>query len=440
MVAFYPLTEIETLRRPEPLFSSEDALRNQSVGAEGELLLWLPAAAGTALDIELNVTWPAATGAVVPLDFGSIGVKVLAAAPGLPNAGSPEDLVPPPPPLPPLPPPPPPPPRDLFVPPTQAAAFGPHHGPGVTLAASSATGKGGATAVWGGQPIGGRSTGVACNEVALLTAASNRSFWLELGPRAAPWTDIGWCAASLDATGASWVGPAPPWIGFQAKGKAWVYRSTGLFKASSSSSWHDQGVPFGAAFGGGANVTAVRHPPRPESDSNGAGAWRLEFLVDGRSQGNVSVGSDEMPADIVGCVAACGGGTVATVGGEHWPPPAPPAPPPTPAPSGGGAGAELMLSSGPGGEIQAFGESVLVPAGRLPRPHTLMLRVLVDRSLIEAFAQRGRRSVALPIYSEANHTALVWRPPAAAGGHQVVAVDRPTVSMTVWAMRTGYFE
>ena len=129
MATFYPLREIESLRRTL-LFSSADALRNGSAGgAGGEVVLWLQAAAGTALDIEVNVTWGGA--APVPLDFGSIGIKVLAVAPApassrlLPadRGGAAQPTAP-----------------------TQAAAFGPHHGPAVTLAASTSGGRPGTMA------------------------------------------------------------------------------------------------------------------------------------------------------------------------------------------------------------------------------------------------------------------------------------------------------
>jgi hypothetical protein len=160
-------------------------------------------------------------------------------------------------------------------------------------------------------------------------------------------------------------------------------------------------------------------------------------LVDGKSQGKITVKSADMLADVVGCVAACGGGEVATIGGEHWPVPPPAPPPPAPHPPHGG-GSELLISSvGSGGQMM-FGTEILEPAGRQPRPSSLSLRVLVDRSIVEAFAQGGRRSVAFPVYTAGNATALVWRPSASDGGGTVAA--KPKVAISVWAMGTGYIE
>ena len=407
MVTFYPLEEIKTLRK-RLLFSSADALRTGVFnGSDGEL--WLPTAAGTALDIEINITFPTSedAAAAVPAMFGAVGVKVLGMAtpPASPIAAA---AAPP--------------------SPTQPVAFDlTKHGPGVTI--DQVKGRAGSIAIWGGAAVGSKSPGTACNQVALLTNSS-RSFWMVLGQRANPWTDLGWCSSSLDTSGKSWAGPKPSWIGYQGKGAAWLYRSTGLFKASSAPD-HDQGIAYGKAFGSGNNVTAIRHAPI----ANG-GPWALEFLVDGKSQGKVTLKSGDMAGDMVGCVAACGGGEVATIGGEHWPVPPPgPPPPPAPRPPAGG-GAELLISStGSEGEI-SFGRDILEPAGRKPRPTSLALRVLVDRSIIEAFAQRGRRSVAFPIYTGGNATALVWRPNNVSGS----APAAPKVSIAVWAMSTGYFE
>jgi len=115
------------------------------------------------------------------------------------------------------------------------------------------------------------------------------------------------------------------------------------------------------------------------------------------------------------------------------------------------------LESSAGGQ-QHGAAAALAPAGR-PRPSSISLRVLVDRSIVEVFAQGGRGSLAFPIYSGANGTALLWRPPPpssflrvqqdvhamageleeAAASTQQRQQQRPRASIRVWSMGTGYF-
>ena len=166
MVTFYPLAEIKKLRKAL-LFSSDDALRGALNGSAGEL--WLPTAAGTALDIEITLTWPTEdAAAAVPAEFGSVGVKVLGVAPALVSAAINRIAA-------------------VAPPPAQPVAFDlKRHGPGVTI--NAINGRAGSVAVWGGKVVGSKSPGPACNQVALL--ANSSSFWMVLGPRANPWTDL----------------------------------------------------------------------------------------------------------------------------------------------------------------------------------------------------------------------------------------------------------
>jgi hypothetical protein len=124
----------------------------------------------------------------------------------------------------------------------------------------------------------------------------------------------------LDASGNTWKGPSPKWMGYQDVGAAFVFRgSSGAFKASSP--WTGApapGINYGSKFGRGENVTAIRH-----------GRQQLEFLVDGKSQGVINL-TIPMPDDVVGCVGICGGGAASTAGIAPTPTPGPPPIPPTP--------------------------------------------------------------------------------------------------------------
>lgn len=65
-----------------------------------------------------------------------------------------------------------------------------------------------------------------------------------------------------------------------------------------------QGMAYGNTFGHGSIVTVIRHLPQHQE------AETLEFLVDGKSQGAVTMPLD-LPEDVVGCVGMCsiGGGS-----------------------------------------------------------------------------------------------------------------------------------
>jgi hypothetical protein len=422
---FYPASTLASLRGAILL----DTTMVWS-GAPGRLDL--PKAAGNCLDIEINITFP---GGVVPADFGSVGVSVL---------GSPTCDASPPAPSP----------RPPSPAPRESAAFDQtQHGPHVSVTIRA----NGSEASWGATQGGN----LACNEVAfidgtnvssldvlgsssllLLSLSSSQqqqqSYWVRLGT-VGEWQDIGWCSRSVDATGATWVGPNPKYLGFQGTNKAWLYRNnlgqkTGLYKASSAPSDESQGIPYGASYTSGANVTAIRALP-----SAGHPFGHLEFLVDGVSQGVVTL-DEAMPDDVVGCVATCGGGDITTGVATPSPPPTPPAPPPC-------ANTEVTVSSTGGGAF-ALNRVPLAPSqSARPRPTVLTLRVLVDRSVVEAFAQGGRAtwaSMTFPAIGQ-NRTALVWSLPtrtADGGGGSAQnggsGVDTPTFSIRVWEMQTGY--
>ena len=131
-----------------------------------------------------------------------------------------------------------------------------------------------------------------------------------------------------------------PWAGDQIGG-AWFYRNydrrsgKGLFKEPLDAT--SQGVVYGSAFQGGANVTAIKHD-----------ALHLEFLVNSESQGVVML-KKPLPAGAVGCVSACPAARPAvqlSLGdGKPLQPPLPPPPtPPTP----------LMLQTCDGSAAQHF--------------------------------------------------------------------------------------
>lgn len=179
----YPVAELTTLRR-RLLFDSRDAWwppRQQGGG-----VLVLLSAAGDCLDIELNVTW---SGRNVPANFGSIGVFVLA-----PEAA---------------------PKQRLWRQEQPVVLDRRRHGPHVAIGGGGSGGVAANTvASWG--PVTTRP-GAGCNELALLNESS-ASFWIQIGSPASPWQDVGWCSPTLDATGASWQGPDPKWIGYQGRG------------------------------------------------------------------------------------------------------------------------------------------------------------------------------------------------------------------------------
>jgi hypothetical protein len=76
------------------------------------------------------------------------------------------------------------------------------------------------------------------------------------------WVDLGWCSRSIDGTGATWIGPAPKWVGYQRNGSAWMYRSEALYvTAAPYASAPAQGASYGDVFGSGQNITALRWSP-----------------------------------------------------------------------------------------------------------------------------------------------------------------------------------
>lgn len=162
------------------------------------------------------------------------------------------------------PPPPPPPPSP---PPPQAASFA-AAGTGITVP------PGGANASWG-----------PCNYVALLDGASSQSFWLNI-VNGAQFIDIGFCTPDVPLNIA---GPSD-WLGFKA-GKAWIYRSSGAYHTAAPPP--GQGVPYGAAFGEGDFVTAIRRS-----------STQIEFLVNNASQGMIALPGG-IPEGVVGCAALC---------------------------------------------------------------------------------------------------------------------------------------
>jgi hypothetical protein len=420
MVTFQPVSTLESLR-DELVFDERNAWGKAAAGA-----LRLPHADGDCLDIEINITW---AGGLVPEEFGTVGLSVLGGHTG----GSTTTAV------------------------DAAVITGPslvspmydsnensmaHKAPGAAEARSrfdtNLHGHGpairitdnGALASWG--PISSPGQ-VGCNEVALLSPNESDSFTLRLGS-ASQWIDMGWCAPSLDATGKSWIGPSPKWIGFQQNGSAWVYRSNqgatnGLFKASSPDppTWTSQGVPYGRSYGAiGQNLTATRYRPSPAAPHG-----QLEWHVDGEPQGRVNL-SVPLPHDAVGCISVCGGGEVAAGGGAI-----PPSPPPPPSHTGA---YEVVIASGKGGSFSLNGVALAPVGSTRPRPAALSLRVLVDRSVVEGFAQGGRATIARMLFPPpgANTTSLVWRPSAGTSGTDALDFLPPKFSVRVWSMRTGY--
>ena len=205
MLRFYPLPTLTKLRS-ELLVDEPDAWKR---GPSGGGVLAVPKGAGDCLDIELNVSF---AGGTVPPSFGSIGVIVLG------QGSVPLHTT-------------------VSVPSAAAAAAADFstrqsdHGPRVQISVASATGS---IASWGAVS---KAPGSGCNEVAFLSTparadAPNASYTLRLGD-IGPWIDAGWCSRSLDGSGASWIGPAPKWIGYQKNHSAWVYRASGLFRVAS---------------------------------------------------------------------------------------------------------------------------------------------------------------------------------------------------------------
>jgi hypothetical protein len=79
--------------------------------------------------------------------------------------------------------------------------------------------------------------------------------------------------------------------------KAWIYRASGNYQTAALPPAHN--VPYGAAYGQGDIITAIRH-----SDT------QIEFLLNGESQGVIEL---PRPGNVVGCADVCnlpvGGGS-----------------------------------------------------------------------------------------------------------------------------------
>ena len=87
----------------------------------------------------------------------------------------------------------------------------------------------GATASWSDAGLG-----PSCNEVAFMQQ-TNLSFSIKLSGDA-KFIDFGWCSPSLNP-GGDWASSAEAgWMGEQGVDKAWIYRSSGWFKASTAAS------------------------------------------------------------------------------------------------------------------------------------------------------------------------------------------------------------
>jgi sucrose-6-phosphate hydrolase SacC (GH32 family) len=86
--------------------------------------------------------------------------------------------------------------------------------------------------------------------------------------------------------------------------------------------------------------------------------------------------------------------------------------------------------------LQPGWQKLAPPHSNRTRPTALSLRVLVDRSVVEAYAQNGTATLAQATYLTTNQTALIWRP----GAGQAAAKAKPVFSVRVWAMQTGHVE
>jgi sucrose-6-phosphate hydrolase SacC (GH32 family) len=112
--------------------------------------------------------------------------------------------------------------------------------------------------------------------------------------------------------------------------------------------------------------------------------------------------------------------------------------------SAGSGGATVVISSSKGtsGGFALQGNQPLAPDhSSRARPNELTLRVLVDRSVVEAFAQGGRATWASSLFVTSNQTAVVWTPPAVSTQRKnATAAAPPTFSVRVWAMGTGHID
>ena len=64
----------------------------------------------------------------------------------------------------------------------------------------------------------------------------------------------------------------------------------------------------------------------------------------------------------------------------------------------------------------------------------LTLRVLVDSSVVEAFAQGGRATTAGLVFSRGNQTALVWQQSKG----ETQPAGRPVFSVKIWEMSSAW--
>jgi hypothetical protein len=138
--------------------------------------------------------------------------------------------------------------------------------------------KGGATATW----IGAGS----CNHVALLNGSSSQSFWIKVKTDA-QFVDIGFCLPGINLN----ISGPSDWMGYQS-GMAWIYRASGAYQTAAPPP--GQGIAYGAAYGMNDIVTATRL-----SDT------QIEFVLNGVSQGVITLGSPGIPATVVGCADVC---------------------------------------------------------------------------------------------------------------------------------------
>eukprot|EP00658_Telonema_sp_P-2_P059835 TRINITY_DN48935_c0_g1_i1.p1 TRINITY_DN48935_c0_g1~~TRINITY_DN48935_c0_g1_i1.p1 ORF type:complete len:271 (-),score=44.39 TRINITY_DN48935_c0_g1_i1:313-1125(-) len=99
-------------------------------------------------------------------------------------------------------------------------------------------------------------------------------------------------------------------------------------------------------------------------------------------------------------------------------------------------GTRVVISSGDAGEMSMNGVPLTPGGSSRARPGMLSLRVLVDRSVVEAFGQWGRASWAEMAFVDGTKTGLVWEP--AGGGAE--AENSPLFSVRVWKMSTGFVE
>ena len=107
-----------------------------------------------------------------------------------------------------------------------------------------------------------------------------------------------WLCCCCSSPSISWqnISGGEDWLGYQS-GKAWVYRSGGQYRTAAPPP--GQGVPYGAGYSSGDNITAIIH-----------NATTLEFLKNSATQGLVHL-QVALPPDVIGCASMCNGGSLA---------------------------------------------------------------------------------------------------------------------------------